>query len=56
MWQAIRQTPQYREARREVEELIKNAVKPLELKIDEMAATIAALEKKVAALEARPAL
>jgi hypothetical protein len=52
-YRRIKQTSEYREARAEVEALIKHYLKPIQLTLDELATAVADLEKKVAALQDR---
>jgi len=49
----IKQTAEYRQAKAEVEAMIKHAVTPLESKLNEMTAVVLKLQKTVADLEAR---
>jgi polyhydroxyalkanoate synthesis regulator phasin len=49
----IKHTSEYRQAKAEVDAMIKHAVTPLQSKLDEMTAVVVKLEKTVADLEAR---
>lgn len=46
-WNKIKKSPEYREALREIEELIRQKLKPIQSQLDEMTRAIVDLEKRL---------